>query len=72
MVRKKKILYAMYEEQGFPSQSLERRGTTEVKTRRKANNDKRMKKVMGLIMDDWYVASWKRSKPPPTESYLKV
>lgn len=52
MVRKKKILYAMYEEQGFPSQSLERRGTTEVKTRRKANNDKRMKKVMGLIMDD--------------------
>lgn len=48
MVRKKKILYAMYEEQGFPRQSLEKRGTTGVKTRRKANNDKRMKKSNGF------------------------
>ncbi len=48
MLRKKKILYAIFEEQGFPSQSLERRGTTEVKTSRKANTDKRMKKSNGF------------------------
>ena len=66
MLRKKKILYAMYEEQGFPIQSLERRGTTEVKTSRKANTDNRMKKSNGFN-HVWLICSLMKKIQTPSK-----